>query len=262
MRTEYPSAADLLTALESEVSSMSINWEAILAYQYRHALPKPRTVVDVGAHRGMHTANFVNWAQSVVCFEPIPALAGELRQKFKKCAVTVHPLALSNYVGDASFMINDKVPSESGLQVRTDAKGRGFNAYSTITVRVERLDNFHLERVDFIKLDCEGAELFVLQGAETTIERCRPLMSIEYGAAGYSAYGLRRESLYEWSRKERYAPADLFGYVLDDRHLYDQCVDRYYWDFFLIPRERLSDIGLRLGLGGREVLRDFQNFRT
>jgi hypothetical protein len=42
------------------------------------------------------------------------------------------------------------------------------------------LDDLELDRVDFIKIDVEGMELEVLQGAERTIDACRPIMMIEY----------------------------------------------------------------------------------
>ena len=46
-------------------------------------------------------------------------------------------------------------------------------------VPLSRLDDFGLERVDFLKLDVEGFESQVLEGAAATIERCRPVMYVE-----------------------------------------------------------------------------------
>jgi FkbM family methyltransferase len=259
MRFDYTHASDLIAALEREYSSTSINWEGILACQYRRAVPKPRTAVDVGAHQGAHTAHFLGWAESVVCFEPIPELAAQLREKFKEFGVAVHEVALSNSVGEASFVINPEVPSESGLRVRKDSDTAALHK---IAVKVNRLDAYELEDVDFMKLDCEGAEMSVLEGAQETITRCRPLLSIEYGWSSYSAYGLERMSLYDWSAAQNYAVSDLFGYVLNDPQIYKQCVDRYYWDFFLIPNERLADIGEQLRIGGGEVLNEIDKFRA
>ena len=47
-------------------------------------------------------------------------------------------------------------------------------------VSVIAIDSLKLERVDFIKADVEGMELDVLQGALATIERCRPLIQVEW----------------------------------------------------------------------------------
>src|SRR5262249_31186728 len=48
-----------------------------------------------------------------------------------------------------------------------------------VSVTVRRLDDMEFDHVDFIKLDCEGAELPALQGGEQTIMRDRPILYIE-----------------------------------------------------------------------------------
>ena len=60
------------------------------------------------------------------------------------------------------------------------------------TVPLCMLDGFQLERVDFIKLDVEGFEAKVLEGAANTIERCRPIMYIENDRAEKSAELIQR----------------------------------------------------------------------
>jgi FkbM family methyltransferase len=44
---------------------------------------------------------------------------------------------------------------------------------------VYRLDDLELDEVDYIKMDCEGYEYRILQGAEQTIKQCRPVVVIE-----------------------------------------------------------------------------------
>jgi hypothetical protein len=46
-------------------------------------------------------------------------------------------------------------------------------------VQVVRLDNLNLHDINYIKIDCEGYEYRILQGAEQTIRRCRPVVVIE-----------------------------------------------------------------------------------
>jgi hypothetical protein len=45
--------------------------------------------------------------------------------------------------------------------------------------KITRLDSLEFPVVDYIKIDCEGFEYRVLQGAEQTIRRCRPVVVIE-----------------------------------------------------------------------------------
>lgn len=44
---------------------------------------------------------------------------------------------------------------------------------------IRAIDSYDFDDVDFIKLDCEGYEALILQGAEKTIKRCRPVILME-----------------------------------------------------------------------------------
>ena len=44
---------------------------------------------------------------------------------------------------------------------------------------VRTIDSYALNDVDFVKLDCEGYEARILQGAEQTIKRCKPVILME-----------------------------------------------------------------------------------
>lgn len=236
---------------------MSIQWEDILAAQYRGAIVKPRTLVDVGAHRAVHTAQFLGMgAARVVAFEPIPQLASGLREMSTRypCLV-VHSVALSNVSGRSSFVVNRDALAESGLRPRSDHVAPDV---LKIEVELASLDQFEIENVDFIKIDAEGAELSVLAGSGETIGRSRPLLSVEYGWAGYHSYGHEKRSLLDWADEHAYHVCDLFGYCLS-AGTYDACVDRYYWDFFLVPQER-SDLLKRLAVNGRRLLSRIDTF--
>jgi FkbM family methyltransferase len=63
-----------------------------------------------------------------------------------------------------------------GLRERTSVGHQLFD------VDVRRLDDMAIERCDLMKLDIEGAEHLMLQGALATIARCRPLILSEINA--------------------------------------------------------------------------------
>ena len=69
---------------------------------------------------------------------------------------------------------------------------------------MNRLDDFELKNVDFIKVDVEGYEYFVISGAIETITRCRPVIIVEQ-KAGFERYGL--------SDKQAVALLKSLGYV-------------------------------------------------
>lgn len=251
-------ALQLLSRLEGAVVNTSIDWESVLARQYSAVLSAPRTVVDVGANEGLHTRRFVALgARQVVCVEPMPDLAARLAAEFG-AQVRVVNAALSSTEGRQTFQMNLDVPTHSGLRARADTPVDARVA--NIVVTTTTLDALGLTDVDFLKLDCEGGDLDVLRGADTTIAASRPLVSIEYGAAGYRAYGHDRSSLFEWAAAHDYIVADLFGNPLDRREIYDACVDRYYWDYFVVPAESAYLTALQTSAG--ELFRDMAPFNA
>ena len=53
------------------------------------------------------------------------------------------------------------------------------------------------DHIDFIKIDVEGAELQVLQGAIVWIRKCRPIIVFEHGVGAADCYGTRPEHVYD-----------------------------------------------------------------
>jgi FkbM family methyltransferase len=244
---------ELIKRLARRRAPSSINWEGMLAEQYTKTLAAPRTIIDVGCNEGAHVWHFLSLhARSIICFEPIPALASKLRERFAgHSEVVIHQAAVGARNCRSLFMVNEGVLPESGL------RARGFYSnpsvvLSQIEVRVVRLDDLALRAVDYIKIDCEGGELDVLAGAAETIGKWRPLISVEYGAGGYDVYGHRPGDLFAWGAKAGYAVVNLFGQMFVDEAAFVACVDRYYWDYLLVPRER-GDLIAALRQNGERI---------
>jgi FkbM family methyltransferase len=138
-----------------------------------------RASVDIGANEGLYSNRMRAHSGHTHAFEAVKTLADELRWKFGP-SVTVHNLAVSSHSGHGSL----KIPV---------LDGRGLTGLSTLSptalaegaeVEVQdvdlcRLDDIPLGEVGFIKIDVEGHEGAVLEGATATIERCRPNILVE-----------------------------------------------------------------------------------
>lgn len=140
-------------------------------------VPERRVAIDVGAHVGLWSMQLVKQFQQVFAFEPviehITCLVRNVPQT--EPAFKVFPYALGNYDGGVK-MEPESDESSGGYHVQARlAVGDEFNA----TIR--RLDGFADEwpAVDFLKIDVEGFELFVLEGGEKTIRTHRPVICIE-----------------------------------------------------------------------------------
>lgn len=142
-------------------------------------------VIDVGAHMGVYTyllARLVGKEGLVIAIEPIPELARRLRRGVAqlRLEVQVESCVLSDQNNDAILHI--PVKGGTAIQSRASITAHGFNDYTAIRVAARRLDdlaNSLAERVSFIKIDVEGHELAVLQGATHVLEAHRPTLLIE-----------------------------------------------------------------------------------
>ncbi len=246
-----PRAAALSSQLEllkrlRDRYGVSLPYEDIVRHNYQRFLVPGAVVVDVGAHVGEHLEHFLEiaWPDGhVVAFEPIPSLADGLRRRFadRAAILEIHEVALGAFEGRSEFVFATGTPGESGL------KQRRFNrpdlaAPRNIEVRVRRLDDCvgHLSRLDYVKIDVEGGEVDCLKGGLGTIERHRPIISTEYGAAGYAAYGYEQETLWELAQEVGYVCLDVLGNRLGSIEEWRLACDQVYWDYYLVPSEKLE----------------------
>jgi FkbM family methyltransferase len=148
--------------------------------------------VDVGCHKGEILDLFLRAAPrgTHYGFEPIPELYHSLRAKYAaQPNCQLFDIALSNQAGTASFNYVVSNPSYSGLLKRR--YDRPNETDTLITVRTEKLDAVlpPEARVDVLKIDVEGGELMVLEGAVSTLTRCKPLVIFEHGLGASEVYG-------------------------------------------------------------------------
>lgn len=139
---------------------------------------------DIGANVGFTAilaAKCVGETGRVVCFEPLPANAAQIRinaglNSFSQ--IQVHQVALGNSDGEAEFTL-----SHSPTWGRLADAGATPEQSGSIQVPVRRLDSLapaeSLPDPQVIKMDVEAAEASVLAGARTLLERARPVMVIE-----------------------------------------------------------------------------------
>jgi FkbM family methyltransferase len=138
-----------------------------------------RDAIDVGANRGCYTMVMRKCARHVVAFEPNPMLVSQLAGKFDS-EVTVQPLALSRSHGQALLHIPVVGGEElSGLASLHETHGQTGAADHEVAVPTCPLDDAFAGDAGFIKIDVEGHEEAVLEGAQATMARCRPNVLIE-----------------------------------------------------------------------------------
>jgi FkbM family methyltransferase len=157
--------------------------------------------VDIGAHEGSMLREMVRLAPEGkhLAFEPLADYAARLTEAFP--TVDVRNVALGDRTGHAQFM-RRSAPALSSLETVPEGedppvwRGPIYDGAERVTVTVRGLDDELPDdfRPALIKIDVEGVEHAVLQGARRTLTEHRPVVAVEHsiGAThhGYPAGGI------------------------------------------------------------------------
>ena len=146
----------------------------------RHLVEPGTTVIDIGCSIGIYAAEMARYADKVIAFEANPAVAQFARAVAPR-NVEVINVALSSAPGRATL----KIPRNSGGatvdELATIELGNPLHAGNSDTIQVEmkRLDDMGIANCSFIKIDVEGHEEAVLDGAANLIAAQRPVLMTE-----------------------------------------------------------------------------------
>lgn len=146
---------------------------------------RSRLSIDVGAANGSYTAALIPLSRRVVAFEPTPNALNKLRRLFQGTpVVTIEAVALSDHSGTATMRLPASSFWRSTIEPHNDL--RYTPDVTEISVRARQLDDYGFTSVGFIKIDVEGHERAVLDGAEHTIARSRPNVLVEVEEQHYA----------------------------------------------------------------------------
>ena len=140
-------------------------------------VPRGREAVDVGANIGAYSYPLSSLASHVHAFEPVPELAAFI-SRVLPANVVVKNLAVS----DTFAVLDLFVPIKGGREdttaasVMTSASDPAGVHYQVQSTTLNTLSNHD---VGFVKIDVEGHEVNVLQGADELIAKHRPTVLIE-----------------------------------------------------------------------------------
>jgi FkbM family methyltransferase len=155
---------------------------------------KSRTAIDVGACGGEYSCVMAQMFDKVLSIEPTEDMVSVLRRSLpRNCEIV--GCAIGAETGDVSI----RVPKVDGVRMNAlstvsdhSFEFSGVNTVDVDVVRQVTIDQLMMERglkPSFIKIDVEGYEGKVLQGAMKTIETCRPVIMIEIEKRHNRSYG-------------------------------------------------------------------------
>ena len=192
--------------------------EHIVAELLRHSEP---LFLDIGSNIGLislYVASKVPKAK-VYAFEPGPSqaklfgitiLANQLENRIK-----LLPQAVGKENGRTKFFISQNY-MHSGSDGIIDTK----RAKSTRAIEVPQVtlddwwQNSGQPKVNVVKMDIEGAELWALQGAKDFLQRCRPVVFLEISVLNLAAYPYKARDIFDFFKNLNYQLTSLSGQIL------------------------------------------------
>lgn len=194
-----PQARHVATTVRKLVGSAktkrNIRDEEHLSLLLSFLLSRDASCIDIGANLGDILREILRVAPNGthIAYEPLHDYCERLKQEFP--TVDVRGCALSNRVGEAQFQHVRSLPGQSGFRQRDYPGGQEIE---TITVKVNSLDSSLPDGYvpSLIKIDVEGAEREVLEGAMHTITTARPIIVFEHERGAAAHYGTRPSDIY------------------------------------------------------------------
>lgn len=185
------------------------SYETHVVDYLKRTLRPGMTCVDVGANVGYFTllmARQVGRQGRVIAFEPSRRTCQSLRDNIVLNGltnVTAETIALSDHEGAVEFHEGPPgydVYNSMGTITHPSASGQAFTTVSVPCTMLDRyLEHQNNRKVDIIKLDVEGAELFALRGMATTLERNPQVrLIIELADQTTAGFGYAAKEIVSW----------------------------------------------------------------
>lgn len=157
-------------------------WEEHMHILFEKYIQPDFISLEAGCHIGTHTLKLASLCSHVYAFEPFPEsnrkLDYNLRTNHIK-NVTLSNKGLSNCLETMKYgWTTEGNPGASGLSNNPMGIPSGISV-PDISVELITMDSLGLEKLDFIKLDVEGYEELVIQGGVQTIQKCKPIITLE-----------------------------------------------------------------------------------
>lgn len=190
-------------------------WEGWLTVFMCRYLKPGMNCIDIGANFGYYSilmGTAVGAMGNVICIEPNPSVVAVLKRSLElnglSSRAVVHSVAAAANRGTCHLYVPNSEPKNASIVsgAYADAGGR------TVEVAMTPVDELteNLDRVDFVKIDVEGAEEQVVEGMRGTLERFKPAVVLEFNAARCrDPHGFLKQMI------EIYGPPHLIGYDAD-----------------------------------------------
>jgi FkbM family methyltransferase len=141
--------------------------------------------VDIGANVGLWSRDLVRKFAHVIAIEPVVDFQECMRKNVPMENIEIWPIALGTEDTSIDMIITEGNTGHSHIDKDTIGTGK---------VEMKRLDSLNFDRIDYMKIDCEGYEMQILKGGEHTIRTHQPVIVVEQKL--HTDTGITKETQY------------------------------------------------------------------
>ncbi len=181
---------------------------------FRRYLKAGMVFFDVGANVGYYSllaADILNDG-SIHSFEPVGQQYEDLMENLQRnelTNVTVNRLIMSNRSGSLDIHLGSEDNSGSASVEFVYREADAGKETVECTTLDEYVKKHEIRQIDVIKIDTEGHETSVLQGAQETLQKFKPLLLIEVRGEMLEEIGSSREQFYQQMKDLGYQAYEL-----------------------------------------------------
>jgi len=222
----------ILIALQIPLTK-NIYYDILTKKLMKKVLKNQSNCIDIGGFKGEITDEILKFSPKGqhFIFEPIPDLFKNIEAKFKsRSNISVINLAVSDKKGTSTFRFVPNFPAYSGLKKRDYPDNN--TEVKEIEVKTDRLEDVipNNVKIDFIKIDVEGAEFLVLSGAKNILLKSKPVVVFEYGLGASDFYGTDPEMMFNYFKDAGYGIFLLNDFIKNKKPLDTTSFNKQYHD--------------------------------
>lgn len=229
--------------LENEIFWNGLkNWEKDTIWLWMKLTKESNVILDIGANTGVYSllSKSINPASEIHAFEPSVHIYNKLVKNvaINEMDINTHDLAISNFTGEQTFYdFKSKSPTSASLSSEMMKNKSDIIEYK---VNTTTLDNFILlkgiKKIDLIKVDIEMHEPEFVEGFKQ-ITNLRPIIFIEI---------LSDDVANQLNKLLK--DTNMLFFELNFNSLKRIPILKkgkpYYWNFLIVPSEKLNSINL------------------
>lgn len=157
-----------------------------------------KVALDIGANIGLWSRDLCQRFETVIAFEPVQEFVDCLKLNVPAENLQIKQIALGNQDTTVDIVITEHNTGHSHVNVNSIGNG---------CIKMQKLDSLEFDRIDYVKIDVEGFETELVQGAEETFKMHKPIIMLEQKPhQEFDKAGTRQwetvELLKEWGARE------------------------------------------------------------